>query len=252
MSKGGVPGAGPVPTAGPVVSSTWERRNVAEAGADDPIFDLSGGALCLDFANTLDDRPDPSPRETLRSYAALVAFARQSGALPEEHLASLSAAAAGSPAAAEAALARAVALREAIYRIFVAFADERPVAAPDLAALNGALGEALAQARVAPDALKPDHPFDWIWADEPVSLDAPLWPIVRSAADLLTSSGLSALRVCASESCAWLFLDTSRNGSRRWCSMRTCGNRAKARRHHARIRAPSSPPPASGSAEPLL
>jgi len=218
---------------------------VAEAGAHDPIFDLSGGALCLDFANTLDDRPDPSPRETLPSYEALLAFARQSRALIEEHLARLSAAAAGSPAAAAAALARAIALREVIYRIFVALADEQPVAAPDLAALNGALGEALAHARVAPRAIDPDRQFTWTWAGEPVSLDGPLWPIVRSAADLLTSPQLAALRVCASESCAWLFLDTSRNGSRRWCSMRTCGNRAKARRHHARVRASVTPPPAS-------
>src|SRR4051794_23354582 len=161
MGKGGVLCAGPVPRARPVVFSTRERRDVAEAGAHDPIFDLSGGALCLDFANTLDDRPDPSPRETLPSYEALLAFTRQSASLPDEHLARLSAVAAGSPAAAEATLARAIALREVIYRIFVALADEQPVAAPDLAALNGALGEVLAQARVAPDALKPDHPFTW-------------------------------------------------------------------------------------------
>lgn len=214
---------------------------MAEAGAHGPIFDRSGGALCLDFANTLDDRPNPSPRETLPSYEALLAFTRQSASLPDEHLARLSTVAAGSPAAVEAALARAIRLREVIYRIFVALADERPVAAPDLAALNGALGEALAHARVVPRALDPDRQFTWTWAGEPVSLDGPLWPIVRSAADLLTSPQLAALRVCASESCAWLFLDTSRNGSRRWCSMRTCGNRAKARRHHARIRANSGP-----------
>jgi predicted RNA-binding Zn ribbon-like protein len=87
--------------------------------------------------------------------------------------------------------------------------------------------------------------FAWGWASEPLRLGAPLWPVARSAADLLTSSELAALRLCASDTCAWLFLDTSRNGSRRWCSMRTCGNRAKARRHHARVRAAGAAPLAS-------
>jgi predicted RNA-binding Zn ribbon-like protein len=212
-----------------------------QAAGSAQTFDLSGGALCLDFANTLDDRPSPSPRETLSSYAALLAFARQSGALPEGHLARLSDEALRRPAAAEATLLGAVELRETSYRIFLTLADGQPVPAPDLAALNRTLGGALAQARVVQALPGSDHQFAWAWSDESVSLEAPLWPIVRSAADLLTSSRLAALRVCAADACAWLFLDTSRNGSRRWCSMRTCGNRAKARRHHARLRASSGP-----------
>ena len=229
-----------------------------QVGAAERQFDLSGGALCLDFANTLDDRPDPRPNEFLQSYADLLAFARQAGTLSEPHLDRLRAASARRPADAAAALDRALALREVIYRLFLALADGDPVPQEDLAALNRALAEALAQARIAeasPDesagaadsrvtvradddgVTRSAERFAWTWADEPVHLDMPLWPVARSAADLLTSSELSALRVCASESCAWLFLDTSRNGSRRWCSMRTCGNRAKARRHHARVRA---------------
>ena len=199
-------------------------------------FDLSGGALCLDFANTLDDRPDPHPNEWLASYADLLAFMRQGHALPKERLARLAAEAARDPAAAEAALDRAIDVREVIYRLFVALAAGEPIPISDLAALNRALGEALAHAHL----IQPEPasgPLAWGWADDPISLDLPLWPIVRSAADLLTSPTLSALRVCAANTCAWLFLDTSRNGSRRWCSMRTCGNRAKARRHHARVRA---------------
>ena len=217
----------------------------ADAGRQ---FDLSGGALCLEFANTLDDRPSPSPNESLESYADLLAFARQTGCLSEAHLARLSTESARRPAAAAAALARAVALREVIYRLFLALAEGRPAPLTDLEELNGVLGEALAQARVAEAegveggtgqirAAAGAARFAWTWADRPLSLELPLWPVVRSAAEFLTSADLPALRVCASESCAWLFLDTSRNGSRRWCSMRTCGNRAKARRHHARVRA---------------
>jgi predicted RNA-binding Zn ribbon-like protein len=228
--------------------------DVEQAGRQ---FDLSGGALCLDFANTLDDRPAPRPNESLQSYDDLLAFARQTGALADAHLDRLRAASARRPADAAAALDRALALREAIYRLFLALADGDPAPSEDLAALNRALAEALAQARVA-DASPAEADrasahrvhvqasdgvgrspgrFTWTWADEPLHLEMPLWPVARSAAELLTSSDLSAPRVCASASCAWLFLDTSRNGSRRWCSMRTCGNRAKARRHHARVRA---------------
>jgi predicted RNA-binding Zn ribbon-like protein len=239
-----------------VVSSKWELSNVEQGGAAGRSFDLSGGALCLDFANTLDDRPDPRPNEYLGSYTDLLAFARQSGSLAEPDLARLRAESARRPADADTALARALDLREVIYRLFLALAESQPVSMADLAALNHSLAEALAQARVVEaDAGEADQPdgeegrrwadhapvlFGWSWADDPVNLDMPLWPVTRSAADLLTTSDLRSLRLCAADTCAWLFLDTSRNGSRRWCSMRTCGNRAKARRHHARVRAGSA------------
>ena len=77
---------------------------------------------------------------------------------------------------------------------------------------------------------------EWAWndSDAPTS---PLWPVLRSAADLLTSDELRLLRECAAETCTWLFLDRSRNHSRRWCAMQVCGHRAKARRHYRRKRA---------------
>jgi predicted RNA-binding Zn ribbon-like protein len=255
-----------------MVSSNWETDDVEQGMAAERAFDLTGGALCLDFANTLDDRPDPQPVENLASYADLLAFARQAGSLPETHLDALLAEAARSPASAEAALAAARELREVIYRIFVSLSEGHTVPAAALTELNRVLGEALANARVidlqsgrpgranggdpsestgenvppdggAPGSGASQSPgtFAWGWASEPPDLRAPLWPVARSAADLLTSSDLAALRLCAADTCAWLFLDTSRNGSRRWCSMRTCGNRAKARRHHARVRAAGAP-----------
>jgi predicted RNA-binding Zn ribbon-like protein len=60
-----------------------------------------------------------------------------------------------------------------------------------------------------------------------------LWPIAQSAADLMTSDKRNSVRQCGADDCAWLFLDESRNHSRRWCDMKTCGNRQKARRHYA-------------------
>src|SRR6478609_5591919 len=150
----------------------WETGNVEQTGVAGLAFDLSGGALCLDFANTVDGRPDPVPNDLLGSYSELLAFARQSHALSEQWLERLLAEAECQPAAAEAAHARAIDVREAIYRLFLALADGQSVATSDLDALNRALSEALAHARV--DRVADDR-FDWGWIDDPISLDAPLW-----------------------------------------------------------------------------
>ena len=79
--------------------------------------------------------------------------------------------------------------------------------------------------------------FAWAWSDEQAALDPMLWRIARSAADLLTSGELGRVRECADEVCGWVFLDMSKNQSRRWCDMKECGNQAKSRRHYERIKA---------------
>jgi predicted RNA-binding Zn ribbon-like protein len=208
--------------------------SVDQASTGNRVFDLSGGALCLDFVNTLDDRPAPRPKESLESYGDLVTFARMTGSLPDGLLVALRTEAQGRPDEAEAALTHARTIREAAYRLFLALVEGRAIPGADLDTLNATLARAMSRTRLVDLG---DGRFGWAWEGLPVDLMAPVWPVVRSIADLLTSPELVALRLCASETCNWLFLDTSRNGSRRWCSMRTCGNRAKARRHHARARA---------------
>ena len=74
--------------------------------------------------------------------------------------------------------------------------------------------------------------FAWDWLNKEQALDRMLWVVARSAADLLVSGELDTVRVCAGEDCNWLFLDTSKNRSRRWCDMKSCGNRAKVRKHY--------------------
>ena len=132
-------------------------------------------------------------------------------------------------------LQQAIELREAIYRIFVAVAHQVEVSidSADLDRFNRALSRVLTQARIVPAA----NGFIWTWNGSEEALDQVLWPVARSAMDLLTSADLGRVRECACESCGWLFLDTSKNRSRRWCSMEACGNRTKARRHYARRRA---------------
>jgi predicted RNA-binding Zn ribbon-like protein len=128
---------------------------------------------------------------------------------------------------------RARRVRAAVFAIFAAIADAQPPRERDLDALNVELSASLGHARV----LRADQVYRWGWAGR--SIDAPLWGIVRSAADVLTDGDLlRRVRRCGGAGCNWLFLDTSKNRTRQWCSMRSCGNREKARRHYQRTRRP--------------
>ncbi len=125
----------------------------------------------------------------------------------------------------------AIELREALYRAFSAIAQDKPVAAIDLQPINNAALEAMQHRCLA----RSDGGYRWQWRwDEKHPLERVLWPIAQSAAELLTSDQLGILRFCEAPDCEWLFLDHSRNRSRRWCDMTSCGNRQKARRHYQR------------------
>jgi predicted RNA-binding Zn ribbon-like protein len=129
-------------------------------------------------------------------------------------------------------------LREALYRIFSAPVEGAHAEPADLARLNDELALALARARVAPGEVAAGA-FAWTWDASPdarSALDAPLWPLARSAAELLTSPERALVKRCAGDPCLWLFLDRTKNHARRWCDMKVCGNRAKARRHRASVR----------------
>jgi len=129
--------------------------------------------------------------------------------------------------------ADAVALREAIYRLFHATAEHRAPAPADLARLNGALAEAPQRRALEPLA----EGFGWRVAAGAPGAVTLLTPVLWSAGDLLVGKRLARVRHCANPECQWLFLDDSKSGNRRWCSMSACGNRAKAHRHYARKRA---------------
>lgn len=194
-------------------------------------FALRGGNLALDFANTVGWRAREDYGEYLASYSHLVTFARQTGTLAPSEADSLAAAAAADPAGAARQWAEAIALREAVYHLFSAHAAALPLPADALATLNRALPVALAHLRLVATADGPELRWD---AARNGDLDRPLWPIARAAAELLTAPAAARVRECAGTGCGWLFLDTSRNSSRRWCDSRDCGNRERVRRHYAR------------------
>lgn len=193
-------------------------------------YDATAGRICLDFANTLSNRLSDEPHEWLDSYNNLLAWGRLVEVLSDEDARALLQEAAAQPEEAHGVLELAIELRESIYRIFSATASGRSPDATDLDGLNAALAQALPHLRLVQDR----DAFTWNWANKGNALDSMLWPVARSAGDLLTSEELQRVGECEGDGCGWLFLDMSRNRSRRWCDMGDCGNRAKARRHYRR------------------
>jgi predicted RNA-binding Zn ribbon-like protein len=195
------------------------------------VFELTGGRLCLDLANTLDERKTEDPRELLRTYQDLLDWGTQAGAVTGSGGAALHRYAERHPRAAAAALAAARALREAMFHVFAAAPSCKAVPPPALALLDDAVSRAAAVRRLH----QAKRGFSWQWRMEMTDLESVLWPVAWSAGDLLPSADLDRVRLCAGAGCAWLFIDNSKNATRRWCDMSVCGNRAKARRHYRKI-----------------
>jgi predicted RNA-binding Zn ribbon-like protein len=190
---------------------------------------LVGGHLCLDFVNTANNHGRADMKEHLVDYAALTAWAQRARALGAADAGQLAAEARERPADAAEALRRARELRNALYQLFRAVAAGGHIPPSDLASFNIALTRLPQQVQIVATPAG----LDWSWGATD-RLERAIWPVIWSAAELLTSPKRALVRECESYECTWLFLDTSRNHSRRWCSMEDCGNRAKAQRHYAR------------------
>ena len=189
---------------------------------------LLGGRACLDFVNTLDWRGTDSPVEYLHTCQDLIDWSRHARTISGREADLLSQAAVHRAADGAALLSAAINLRETIHQLFCAIALGRPAPARGLAMFNRYLSETLRFSRIVPKA----SGYAWDVEIDPDSLDSILNPLVRSAADLLVSKAVQRVKRCGDPSCGWLFVDTSRNNSRRWCDMQDCGNRAKASRFY--------------------
>jgi predicted RNA-binding Zn ribbon-like protein len=200
-----------------------------------PKFELIGGNVCLDFINTLDDRPSNKPKELLTNYYELAHFGEDTGILTPEQVDVLFERVHLVPDEAEDALRRAIKLREALYAIFSAAMNKQTAPQSAMDRLNANLHDASLHSRLVQRKIdEREGCVEWRFDDLASSFNAMLWPIARAAADLLASGDLALVRACSSPTCQWLFLDTSKNHHRRWCSMQQCGNRAKVRRFYAR------------------
>ena len=193
--------------------------------------DFVGGCLSLDFANTVDNRVEPAKyKDRLESYADLVSWGRSAGAIASDVADRLNEVASTGPKVVASAFDQALRLREAIYRTFAAISAARSPNEEDIEEICSAFAEVGRRLSLVPTGAGVE--VRWrIDSDDALGLIA---PIAYSANELLLGDGLANLKQC--QSCGWLFLDTSKAGRRRWCDMKTCGNRAKARRHRQKSR----------------
>lgn len=194
-------------------------------------IDLVGGHPAMDFVNTVDDWYADPMKNYLTDYRALLLWASRAEVVSPATLRRLEKLAVRKPDGARRAHRQAIAIRQTLYRVFSALADNRPALKSDLQHLNGWLRRSMPRRRILPT---PER-YEWAWQEQPLLPERVLWPVLAAAADLLCAADAARVRECPS--CGWLFLDRSRNRSRRWCSMRTCGNTAKARRHYRRRKA---------------
>ncbi len=219
------------------------------AGQRPSPFELIAGNVCLDFINTLDDRPSGEPKELLKGYDDLARFGEEAGILTpaqfDDLLEKARAMPDEAPHGAEEALRRARKLREALHDIFSALMNHEAAPQPAMDTLNATLHDAALHSRliqrevIQRETIQLEPGCEWRFDDLTSSFNAMLWPIALAAADLLASSDLPLVRTCSSPTCQWFFLDTSKNHRRRWCDMKSCGNRAKVRRFYAKKKTPS-------------
>ncbi len=196
-------------------------------------LDLLGGRLCLDFVNTMDPRIGEHPREFLNSYIDLVAWSKYVGLVTQKQSSILLQKAQNRVEESSKVLNDAIVLRESLYDVFVALATNEEPQRQALEKVQRMFANAMMHATLS----HTDQHFTYEWMEDQQSLDHMLWPIASSAMDVLTSEEWKRIKQCPGVGdCGWLFLDTSKNGSRQWCSMQECGSRAKMRRQYARKR----------------
>ncbi len=198
------------------------------------MYDFDAGDLSLNYANTKDWHASRKPVENLKSYADLVEWGVKAGLITGEKADQLNQAATNQPNLAAYMYDRAIQLREAIYHIFSHHYSHQPIPDPDLALFTDEVCMALSHVHLETVG----NEFRWQLPSDQLDANLILWPVVRAAADLLTSEQAAHVRQCEDDrGCGYLFIDQTKNHSRRWCSMESCGNRAKARRHYSRKQA---------------
>ena len=201
-------------------------------------FQLLAAHPALDFINTLDNRfRDTGPTELLSGYAELLAFLEQTKLLDARQTTRLREKGASSSAAVR-SMRRARDLREVMASVFYGICQRGTPPRESLKRFESYAVDAQRHRELIwtePNASSAaGFRTAWVWGRFATQLQLPVWAITQSAADLLASNAIAHVHACASPTCRWLFLDISKNHSRRWCDMTLCGNRMKARRFQER------------------
>lgn len=188
--------------------------------------------LCIALTRTRGWEARDPDGDRVATYADVLGWAEAQGVLDADTVSVLRSGAARRPGAAEASLGRLRRFRAAAHELLATLGSGGPVPDRALSSINQFLPAALADPGLVADG---DGGFHLRWVHDATDLDQVLWACVRSLVDLLRSPEVRRLKFCAAHDCGWIFIDASRNRSRRWCDMSDCGNRAKARRHRRKL-----------------
>lgn len=189
---------------------------------------LDGGWLCLDFTNTVSGRKPVAGEDYLKTWDDYVLWVRRLAVLPEAEFAIWQKMPPGD-------MSEVRALREAIFDLFDHYAKTGTIHPAQLDTLNGFLHEVYMYTciKMTDEGLQRG-------IFKKTYLEKPLWLIALSAESLLLSERLARVKAC--DNCGWLFLDTSKNGTRRWCNMYTCGSQSKSKAYYHRKKAEPAKP----------
>ena len=192
-------------------------------------MEMDGGWLCLDYINTIRHRFETPQQDYLEEYGQIVTwFLRKQlitsheATLLRKHLRTLPAIAAHQFC---------IEARETMYQLFLAVIHQKKPEVPVQEHFNELVKE-MCQVRTI--TIEAHQTVQEGWAKEPERLQYPLYPVIKSAYELLVSDLLRRVKEC--QACGWLFLDKSKNGSRRWCNMQTCGSSAKSKRYYRKTK----------------
>jgi predicted RNA-binding Zn ribbon-like protein len=191
---------------------------------------LDGGNLSLNFVNTIHDRYEEPLEDYLHNYLDLITWANFADAINSSQKKRLLQRSRENQEEANQVYKDSIQLREAIYQCVVSLINRDEVPAVNMQVINQWVSKAFSNLELA----QLDNSFVLDWKAENSGLESVLWPIIRSFADLVTSDDRGRIKQCSN--CGWVFVDNSKNKSRRWCSMETCGNRVKAQRHADKTR----------------
>jgi predicted RNA-binding Zn ribbon-like protein len=198
-----------------------------------PPFAFIGGALCLDFVNTVGSHLSSGPREKLCVFPDLIRWSREAGLIDNDQARQLLTRGAADTLRSTKVLEDAKKFREILFGIFCGLCQQ-PKAQPDnLTALN----EVLRTFPIRLEVCSRDQHFHCERAVAQTNDEWWLAPVAWSAVDLLASDQVKHIRLCANPTCGWFFVDNTKNHSRRWCAMDDCGGKAKAKRYYAKRRA---------------
>jgi predicted RNA-binding Zn ribbon-like protein len=193
-----------------------------------PDIKFIGGALCLDFANTIHDYAGPDPQEELNRFDDLVNWSQLARIINANDARRFLRAAGKNPVAAKRTLRQAKELRSALYAIFRAVTQKQGINKKEFDLVLGFLSEAVKHLTIGHDR---GAVYSLSW-NKGLGSELILYEVVQSAAGLLATVSDQRLRQCSGKQCTWLFIDSSKNGSRRWCEMQRCGSREKSRRYY--------------------